>query len=67
MGRRVHIELLNNCFYKFGFERAGLAIIFDDEYHILSVGMHTKNELKGIGLKYLNKKTIEEGNWEGHA
>lgn len=46
--------MINNSYYKFGFEKNGLAIIFDDYYKIKSMGDHYKTELKGLGIKYLN-------------
>jgi len=43
--------LINNKYYRFGYDK-GLAIMFDDQYKIISMGYHIKNNLSGVGIKY---------------
>lgn len=47
----LKLRLINNQYYRFGFDR-GLALMFDDEYRVLSMGYHTKSSLCGVGVKY---------------
>lgn len=47
----IKLRLINNKYYRFGYDK-GLAIMFDDQYQILSMGHHVKNKLVGVGIKY---------------
>jgi hypothetical protein len=47
----VRLRLLSNMYYRFGCDR-GLAIIFDDAYQIISVGVHNKSSLISFGAKF---------------
>lgn len=38
-------------YYRFGFDD-GIAIIFDDEYNIISAGLHKRTKLKSLGIRY---------------
>lgn len=61
------MRLINNSHYRFGYD-VGLAVIFDDQYRILSAGMHHKNALNSFGVKYhgLNMGyRVEEGVFDG--
>jgi hypothetical protein len=45
------LRLINNSHYRFGYD-IGLAVIFDDEFKILSAGIHHKNALNSYGIKF---------------
>ncbi len=49
----VKLRLIKNMYYRFGFDQ-GLAIIFDDEYRISSVGVHNRSALTSFGVKFNN-------------
>lgn len=49
----TRIRLINNSYYRFGYDH-GIAIIFDDDYCRLSVGIHNKSKLSSLGVKYTN-------------
>lgn len=42
---------MNQSFYRYGFDE-GIAIIFDDEYRIISIGVHRKAKLIGLGILF---------------
>ena len=48
--------------YRYGFDE-GLAIVFDDDYHIISAGMHKKAKLKSLGIRFVKAHLIEEGDF----
>jgi hypothetical protein len=61
------LRLIGNQYYRYGFDN-GLAIFFDDEYQLVSVGEHDKNNLNGVGYKPGSKDLagfIEEGIFDG--
>lgn len=47
----MRLRLINNKFYRFGFDK-GLAIVFDDSFKIISSGIHYKNDLIDLGVNY---------------
>lgn len=63
----IKLRLLNNTFYRLGFD-SGLAAIFDDQYQVLSVGVHSKSNLTSFGVKFYNRSLgakVEEGIFDG--
>lgn len=40
-----------NDFYRFGFDE-GIAIVFDDEYRVISSGVHKKAKLSSLGVRF---------------
>jgi hypothetical protein len=59
--KKAKMRLINNCYYRYGYDQ-GLAVIFDDEYKRISVGVHNRSTLSSVGVKYTNenlKGTIE--------
>lgn len=49
--KKVKLRLINELYYRYGFDE-GIAIIFDDEYKIMSAGLHRKAKLKSLGVKF---------------
>ena len=47
----LKLRLLNNIYYRYGCDQ-GLAILFDDDYRIVSVGVHSKSNLTSFGVRY---------------
>ena len=45
------LRLINNSYYRYGYD-FGLAVIFDDEFRLLSAGIHNKNALNSFGVKF---------------
>ena len=52
----VTMRLLNNKYFRFGFDE-GLAIIFDQDLNRRSVGYHFKDKLTSFGKSFLNGNT----------
>ena len=52
-GSKTHLKLrlINNDYYRFGCDH-GLAVIFDDQYKIISIGVHQKSTLVSFGAKF---------------
>lgn len=59
--QRLKLRLINGTNYRYGFDE-GLAVVFDDDYQINSMGMHRKAKLKSLGIRYLDN-LIEEGDF----
>ena len=59
---RTKLLLLNQTYFRYGFDE-GIAIVFDDEYNILSMGLHQKANLKSLGIRFTKENFIEEGNF----
>ena len=63
----LKLRLLNSMYYRFGFD-SGLAVIFDEEYQIISIGVHHKSTPISYGAKFNGKDrgfTVEEGVFDG--
>lgn len=45
------LRLINNSHYRYGYD-VGLAVIFDDQFKILTAGVHQKNALSSFGVKF---------------
>ena len=56
------MRLVNESFYRYGFDE-GIAIVFDDEYRVVSAGLHKKATLKSLGIKFVKDKFAEEGDF----
>lgn len=48
---RTKLLLLNQMYFRYGYDE-GIAIVFDDEYKILSMGLHQKANLKSLGIRF---------------
>lgn len=60
---RARLQLLNQTYYRYGFDD-GIAIVFDDEYNIVSAGLHRKANLKSLGIRFTKENFVEEGNFD---
>lgn len=66
VGSEIKLRLINNSFYRYGYDK-GLAIIFDDEFTLLSAGWHHRNQLTDLGVRYTPQTVgavTEEGIFE---
>lgn len=56
------LRLINEVFYRFGYDE-GIAIVFDDQYRIVSSGYHRKGKLVSLGVRFTKENFVEEGNF----
>ena len=60
--QRLKLRLINGAHYRYGFEE-GLAIVFDDDYRIISAGIHKKAQLSSLGIRFIKGNVVEEGDF----
>lgn len=53
----VKLRLINGTCYRYGYDE-GIAIVFDDEYRIISAGLHRKANLKSLGVRFTKESFV---------
>lgn len=59
---KLKLRLVNQNYYRFGYDE-GLAFMFDDDYSLISMGIHKKSKVVGLGFRRTKEKFYEEGNF----
>lgn len=59
----MKLRLINETYYRFGYDE-GIAIIFDDSFRRISIGIHHQTHLCSLGVKFVHEplnSLVEEG------